>query len=74
MADNLFSPPEFKDEKQYNNWLNEVHCWLRMTNLAKKKRGMALAYKGLPQGSKIRESVFADLGYEQLEAEDGVED
>ena len=73
MTDNIFTPPLFSEDIQYPDWINEVECWVRMTPLAKKKRGMALAYKGLPLGSKIRQSVFSELGYQKLEAEDGVE-
>ena len=65
---NYKNPPSLEKEKSYEQWKTEVHLWELVTDLEKKKRGIALA---LSLQGKARE-VAADADPEKLNADDGV--
>ena len=65
---NYKNPPSLEKEKSYEQWKTEVHLWELVTDLEKKKRGIALA---LSLQGKARE-VAAEADPEKLNADDGV--
>ena len=63
------NPPSLEKEKDYQQWKNEVKMWQLVTDLDKKKRGLALA---LSLQGKPRE-VALELDPVKLNADDGVD-
>ena len=62
------NPPSLDKDKVYHQWKNEVTMWDLVTDLDKKKRGLALA---LSLQGKPRE-VALELDPAKLNADDGV--
>ena len=63
------NPPSLDKDKDYSLWKNEVAMWQLVTDLEKKKRGLALA---LTLQGKPRE-VALEMDAAKLNAENGVE-
>ena len=69
MSSNSYkNPPSLEKDKVYSAWKNEVAMWELVTDLDKKKRGLALA---LSLKDKPRE-VALEIQVEKLNADDGV--
>ena len=66
---NYKNPPSLEKEKGYSQWKNEVQMWNLVTELDKKKRGLALA---LSLQGKPRE-VALEINPASLNVDDGVE-
>lgn len=65
---NYKNPPSLSSDKTYQQWKSEVKLWELVTDLDKKKRGLALA---LSLEGKARE-VAVDISSDDLNADDGV--
>ncbi|CAC5376985.1 unnamed protein product [Mytilus coruscus] len=63
------SPPGLTKDKSYQQWKNEVKMWQLVTDLDKKKRGLALA---LSLQGKPRE-VALEVGPSDLNVDEGVD-
>ena len=75
MASAYKTPPSFDSvHKPYNRWVEEIKAWRELTDLDKKKQGIAIALT-LPEQdeSGIRDKVFSDVKLEDLKKDDGVE-
>ena len=67
-------PPVFTAQKPYSPWVNEIKAWQALTDLDKKKRGIAIALSLPEEGqNSFRDKVFSELTVEVLNADDGVE-
>lgn len=66
-------PPDFGD-KSYERYKIELLAWREITELDKKKQGIAIALS-LPENDKnnIREQIFDRLSIDTLKAEDGLD-
>ena len=66
-------PPVFTELKPYSRWVDEVRAWEALTDLDKKKRGIAIALS-LPEEGKasIRDKVFNQLTVAELNDDEGV--
>ena len=42
MANNLKSPPKFEEGTSYESWKKDVRLWTKLTDLDKKKQGIAV--------------------------------
>ena len=65
---NYKNPPILEKDKSYQQWKNEIGFWELVTDLDKKKRGLALA---LSLQGKPREVAF-EIDPVKLNADDGV--
>ena len=65
---NYKNPPTLEKDKTYQQWKNEIGFWELVTDLDKKKRGLALA---LSLQGKPREVAF-EIDPVKLNADDGV--
>ncbi|VDI80195.1 Hypothetical predicted protein [Mytilus galloprovincialis] len=67
-------PPVFTEQKPYSRWIDEIKAWKALTDLDKKKMGIAIALSLPEEGlNSIRDKVFSDLSLEALSADDGVD-
>lgn len=68
------SPPEYNIGKSYERYKQELLAWREITDLSKKKQGIAVALS-LPENDNttIREQVFEELSIDELKADDGLE-
>ena len=67
------SPPGFKG-KSYERFKQELLAWNEITDITKKRRGIAIALSLPEEGANgIREKVFDELDLEVLNAENGLE-
>ncbi|CAG2236725.1 unnamed protein product [Mytilus edulis] len=67
-------PPVFTEQKPYSRWIDEIKAWKALTDLDKKKMGIAIALSLPEEGlNSIRDKVFSDLSLEALNADDGVD-
>lgn len=68
------NPPKYSQSKSYELYKQELLAWKEITELEKKKRGVAIALT-LPEDddSKIREKVFYHIKLEDLKKETGLE-
>ena len=69
------SPPVFNSkEKPYDRYVEELKAWCFVTELDKKKQGVAVALS-LPENdpSGIRDKVFNELKLENLSQDDGID-
>ena len=68
------NPPKYSQSKSYELYKQELLAWKEITELEKKKRGVAIALT-LPEDddSKIREKVFDQIKLEDLKKETGLE-
>ena len=68
------SPPQFSNSKAFERYKQELLAWREVTELGKKKQGIALALS-LPEEeeSGIRAQVFDELSLDELKEEDGFE-
>ncbi|CAC5414015.1 unnamed protein product [Mytilus coruscus] len=65
-------PPVFTEQKPYCRWIDEIKAWKALTDLDKKKIGIAIALPLPEEGlNSIRDKVFSDLSLEALNADDG---
>jgi hypothetical protein len=66
------NPPEFKN-KAYDRYKQELNAWKEITELPKKKQGIAVALT-LPEehDSGIREKVFDEMTLDDLKDDDGL--
>ena len=66
-------PPVFTELKPYSRWVDELKAWEALTDLDKKKRGIAIALS-LPEEGKasIRDKVFNELSVAELSDDEGV--
>ena len=73
-SENFQKPPAFGDDKPYSRYVEELRAWTYVTNLAKKKQGLAVALS-LPEDDKsqIRDKVFNEINLEDLKKDDGIE-
>ena len=67
-CNNFKNPPTLEKDKSYQQWKNEIGFWELVTDLDKKKRGLALA---LSLQGKPREVAF-EIDPVKLNADDGV--
>ena len=67
-------PPEFSKSKPYDRYKQELLAWREISDLAKKKHGIAVALS-LPEDSesRIREKVFDELELDDLKQDDGLD-
>jgi transposase InsO family protein len=74
MAASYKTPPAFNSgTKPYSRWVEEVKAWKSLTDLDKKKQGLAIALSlEETDPSGIRDKVFSDLEIAKLETDDGV--
>ena len=74
MAKNFQKPPAFGEDKPYSRYVEELRGWTYITDVEKKKQGMAIALS-LPEDDKnqIRDKVFNEIDMDLLKDEDGVE-
>lgn len=74
MATAKISPPTFSKSKSYELYKQELSAWNEITEIDKKKRGIAIALT-LPENdeSQIREKVFDQLQLDDLKKDDGLE-
>ena len=68
------NPPVFSKEKPYDRYVDEIRAWCIVTELDKKKQGVAIALS-FPESdpSGVRDKVFNELKLETINADDGVE-
>ncbi|KAG1704025.1 Retrovirus-related Pol polyprotein [Nymphon striatum] len=67
-------PPVFTAQKPYSRWIDEIKAWKALTDLDKKKMGVAIALSLPEEGlSSIRDKVFSDLSLDELNSDDGVD-
>ena len=68
------NPPVFSKEKPYDRYVDEIRAWCIVTELDKKKQGVAIALS-FPESdpSGVRDKVFNELKLETITADDGVE-
>ena len=68
------NPPKYNSLKSYELYKQELLAWKEITELAKEKRGVAIALT-LPEEdeSKIREKVFDQIKLDDLKKETGLE-
>ena len=72
-AVNYKVPPVFTSQKPYSRWVDEIKAWQALTDLEKKKRGIAIALSLPEEGqNSIRDKVFSELTVDALNADDGV--
>ena len=73
-SENFNKPPAFGDDKPYSRYVEELRAWTYVTNVAKKKQGVAVALS-LPEDDKsqIRDKVFNEINMDDLKKDDGVE-
>ena len=68
------NPPDFKS-KSYERYKRELEAWKQITEVDKKKQGIAIALS-LPEehesGTCIREKVFDEIDLNVLNADDGL--
>jgi hypothetical protein len=67
------NPPDFR-KKSYERYRQELNAWKEVTEVEKKKQGIAVALT-LPEEheSGIREKVFDEMDLNVLKAEDGLQ-
>ena len=67
------NPPSFQ-KKSYERYKQELHAWRIVTEIDKKKQGIAIALS-LPEddSSGIREKVFDEMKLDDLKTDDGFE-
>ena len=69
------NPPDFAKCKSYERYKQELQAWAKVTEVAKKKQGIAIALS-LPEDGEdqygIREKVFEQIDIDELETEDGL--
>ncbi|KAG1651277.1 hypothetical protein GQR58_027299 [Nymphon striatum] len=67
-------PPVFTAQKPYSRWIDEIKAWKALTDLDKRKMGVAIALSLPEEGlSSIRDKVFSDLILDELNSDDGVD-
>ena len=69
------NPPEFNSQtKPYDHYIEELKGWCIVTELDKKKRGIAIALS-MPENdpSGVRDKIFNDISLEQLNTDGGVD-
>ena len=64
------NPPVFSKDKSYERYKQELQAWNTVTDVDKKKRGVAIALS-LPEECNIREKVFDEVSIEDLNKENG---
>ena len=67
------NPPEFKG-KAYERYKRDLKAWAEVTELAKKKRGIAIALS-FPEDDEfgIREKIFDEIDLDELKEDDGLD-
>ena len=66
-------PPAFTVSKSYNRWIEEIKVWQALTELEKKKQGLAIALSLPEEGqNSVRDKVFSEISANVLNADDGV--
>ena len=66
-------PPAFTVLKSYNRWIEEIKVWQALTELEKKKQGLAIALSLPEEGqNSVRDKVFSEISANVLNADDGV--
>ena len=66
-------PPAFTVLKSYNRWIEEIKVWQALTELEKKKQGLAIALSLPEEGqNSVRDKVFSEISADVLNADDGV--
>lgn len=69
------NPPEFNSQtKPYDRYIEELKGWCIVTELDKKKRGIAIALS-MPENdpSGVRDKIFNEISLEQLNTDGGVD-
>lgn len=66
------NPPTFSKVKSYERYKQELLAWKTITDVDKKKRGIAIALS-FPEDTSIREKVFDELKLEDLNKEEGLD-
>ena len=66
-------PPDFGKSKSYERYKLELLAWREITDLDKKKQGIAIALS-LPEEGDIREQVFDSVDLEVLKEASGFDD
>ena len=69
MASSYKNPPSLEEGKSYEQWKTEVNMWKRVTDLERRKRGLALA---LSLQGKARE-IAVKINIDTLNVDDGVD-
>ena len=69
------NPPDLKKSKTYERFKQELLAWRIVTDIDKKKQGIAVALS-LPQDeeTQIREQVFDELDLDKLNQNDGLDE
>ena len=69
------NPPDFSKCKSYERYKQELKAWRIVTDLPKKKQGIAIALSLPEDGDEtgIREKVFEELELEDLERDTGLD-
>ena len=66
-------PPAFTALKSYSRWIEEIKVWQALTDLDKKKQGLAIALSLPEEGlNSVRDKVFSEITADVLNADDGV--
>ena len=72
MAAMKLNPPVFNSsEKTFERWKVEVQMWSEITDLEKKKMGIAVALS-LPENESVRAQVMESVPLDDLKKEDGL--
>ena len=72
-SQNYKVPPAFTEQKSYSRWIEEIKAWQALTDLDKKKQGLAIALSLPEEGqSSVRDKVFSEINAGDLNAHDGV--
>ena len=65
--------PALKADTVYSHWKLEVELWQKLTDVPKKKQGVALAMAIAPDHPlAVRQKVLTNLGSAKLERSEGV--
>lgn len=64
--------PTFGGNKSYDRWKQELEAWKLVTSVEKKKQAVTVAL-AFPEGSEVRDKVFAEVNIADLAKDDGVD-
>lgn len=67
------NPPSFNSAKSYERFKQEILAWREITELSKKKQGIAVALS-LPEDdeNQIKDKIFDQISLDELKSENGL--